>query len=67
MSETKRDSAQVLQPKIDTAIRLDKRELDKAGLTLSGQEGSNAPVTPMAGKFLASQAPSSSSASFPDI
>ncbi len=51
MTETKRDSAQVSEPRIETAIRLDKKELEKAGLALSGQEGSNVAVSPMAGKL----------------
>ena len=51
VTETKRDSAQVSEPRIETAIRLDKKELEKAGLALSGQEGSNVAVSPMAGKL----------------
>ncbi|KAH8880017.1 cysteine desulfurase-like protein [Thozetella sp. PMI_491] len=48
VSQSRRDNAQVAEPKIETAIRLDKLELEKAGLALSGQEGSNVSVSPMA-------------------
>lgn len=50
VSETKRDSAQVSDPKIETAIRLDRKELEKSGLALGGQQDSNMSVSPMAGK-----------------
>ncbi|KAK4131159.1 cysteine desulfurase [Trichocladium antarcticum] len=42
---TKRDSAQV---QTDTAIRLDRQELEKSGLILDSQNGSAAHVSPMA-------------------
>jgi len=48
VTETKRDNAQV---QVETAIRLDKKELEKAGLSISTQDGSNIQhVSPMAGK-----------------
>jgi len=48
VTETKRDNAQV---QVETAIRLDKKELEKAGLSISAQDGSNTQhVSPMAGK-----------------
>ncbi|KAK0635167.1 pyridoxal phosphate-dependent transferase [Bombardia bombarda] len=47
VTETKRDNAQAAQA--ETAIRLDKHELDKSGVTLSAQDGSNvAHVSPIA-------------------
>ncbi len=49
--ETKRDNAQVSEPRIETAIRLDKKELEKASLALSGQQEPNAAVAPMTGKL----------------
>lgn len=50
MSESKRDNAQVSEPKIETAIRLDKAALQKSGLAMSGQQDGNMLVSPMAGK-----------------
>ena len=49
VTESRRDNAQV---QVETAIRLDKKEFEKAGLAMSGQNGSDAHVTPMAGKTL---------------
>jgi len=51
VSETKRDNAQVTDAKIETAIRLDKEQLQKAGLAISGQDKSDVTVSPMAGKY----------------
>ncbi|KAK1749951.1 cysteine desulfurase [Echria macrotheca] len=45
VTESKRDNAQV---QVETAIRLDKKDFEKAGLALSGQDGSNVHVSPMA-------------------
>lgn len=50
VSETKRDNAQVNDVKIEAAIRLDKKKSEKAGGAMSAGEGSNATVSPMAGK-----------------
>lgn len=48
MTESKRDHAQV---QVETAIRLDKKDFEKAGLSLNAQQdGSNVHVSPMAGK-----------------
>jgi cysteine desulfurase len=49
VTESKRDNAQV---QVETAIRLDKQQLEKAGLSLNAQDGSSTHVSPMAGKFL---------------
>lgn len=51
VTESRRDNAQV---QVETAIRLDKKELEKAGLALSGQNGSDVHVSPMAGKTCSS-------------
>lgn len=52
VSETKRDSAQVNDIKIETAIRLDKKDFEKAGLAISANDGDSTKVSPMAGKIL---------------
>jgi cysteine desulfurase len=52
VTDTKRDSAQV---QVDTAIRLDRQELEKSGLTLETQDGAH--LSPMAGKFRFLQQP----------
>lgn len=51
VTESKRDNAQV---QVETAIRLDRKQLEKAGLTISAQDGSNTHVSPMAGTLLCS-------------
>lgn len=50
MSESKRDNAQVVEPKIETAIHLDKDALKQSGLAMGGQQEGNMLVSPMAGK-----------------
>lgn len=50
VSETKRDNAQVAEPKIETAVHLDREALQKSGLAVSGQQEGNMLVSPMAGK-----------------
>lgn len=50
VSETKRDNAQVADAKVETAIRLDKKDFEKAGVSLNAQDGSSTSVSPMAGK-----------------
>lgn len=50
VSETKRNEAQIADTKIETAIRLDKKVIEKAGLSLNAQDGSNQSVSPMAGR-----------------
>lgn len=52
VTESKRDNAQV---QVDTAIRLDRKELEKSGLTLTSQDGSTTHVSPMAGKNRSSE------------
>lgn len=47
VTDTKRDNAQV---QADTAIRLDRQELEKSGVTVNAQNGSTTHVSPMAGK-----------------
>jgi cysteine desulfurase len=47
VTQTRPDNAQV---QVDTAIRLDRAELEKAGATLDAQSGSTTHVSPMAGK-----------------
>ena len=47
VTESRPDKAQV---QAETAIRLDKKEFEKAGLAMSGQNGSDVHVSPMAGK-----------------
>lgn len=47
VTDTRRDNAQV---QVDTAIKLDKKALENAGLAVSGQNGSDVHVSPMAGK-----------------
>jgi len=47
VTQSKPDHAQV---QVDTAIRLDRAELEKAGATLETQNGSTTHVSPMAGK-----------------
>lgn len=49
VSETKRNDAQIADAKIETAIHLDKKDFEKAGLSLNAQDGSNQKVSPMAG------------------
>lgn len=49
VSETKRDHAQVIETKVDTAIKFDTKKLEEAGLALSGKQP-NVRVSPMAGK-----------------
>jgi cysteine desulfurase len=51
VTESKRDNAQVAEAKIETAVRLDKKAFEKAGLSLNAQDDSRAVVSPMAGKF----------------
>lgn len=51
VTESKRDSAQVAEPKIETAIHLDKEMLQKSGLAMGGQQDGNMLVSPMAGKI----------------
>lgn len=48
VTETKRDNAQVAEPKLETAIHLDKAMLQKSGLAMSGQQDGNMLVSPMA-------------------
>ena len=48
VTDTKADHAQV---QVDTAIRLDRQDLEKSGVTLSAQDGSTTHVSPMAGKL----------------
>jgi cysteine desulfurase len=50
VTESKRDNAQV---QVETAIRLDKKQFEKAGLSLNAQDGSSTHVSPMAGECLA--------------
>lgn len=50
VTETKRDNAQVAEPKIETAIRLDKAALQNSGLSMGAQQDGNMLVSPMAGK-----------------
>lgn len=50
VTESKRDNAQVAEPKIETAIRLDKSALQNSGLAMGGQQDGNMLVSPMAGK-----------------
>lgn len=50
VTETKRDNAQVAEPKIETAIRLDKAALQNSGLAVGAQQDGNMLVSPMAGK-----------------
>ncbi|KAM7200156.1 cysteine desulfurase [Rhypophila sp. PSN 637] len=45
VTDSRRDNAQV---QVDTAIKLDKKEFEKAGLAMSGQNGSDVHVSPMA-------------------
>ncbi|KAK1836318.1 cysteine desulfurase [Podospora conica] len=45
VTESKRDNAKV---EVETAIRLDKKELDRSGMTISSQNPDAAHVTPMA-------------------
>ncbi|KAB5535157.1 cysteine desulfurase-like protein [Coniochaeta sp. 2T2.1] len=49
VSETKRNDASVTDTKVDTAIRLDKKDFEKTGLSMNAdQKGSNLSVSPMA-------------------
>jgi cysteine desulfurase len=50
VTESKRDNAQVADPKIETAIRLDKAALQNSGLAKGAQQDGNMLVSPMAGK-----------------
>jgi len=45
VTETRRDNAQVQS---ESAIRIDRKELDKSGLTISSEDGSSQHVSPMA-------------------
>lgn len=47
VTESKRDNAQV---QTETAIRLDRKELEKSGLTITSENGSTEHVSPMAGR-----------------
>lgn len=52
VSETKRNDASITDTKVETAIRLDKKDFEKAGLSMSKQQnGSEVSVSPMAGRF----------------
>ncbi|PSR89033.1 cysteine desulfurase-like protein [Coniella lustricola] len=48
VSETKRDNAQVAEPKLETAIHLDRETLQKSGLSVGGQQEGSMLVSPMA-------------------
>lgn len=48
VSESKRTNAQVAEPQLETAIRLDKSMLQKSGLAMSGQQDGDMLVSPMA-------------------
>ncbi|KAJ0119991.1 cysteine desulfurase [Diaporthe amygdali] len=48
VTETKRDNAQVAEPKIETAIRLDKAALQNSGVAMGAQQDGNMLVSPMA-------------------
>lgn len=50
VTESKRDNAQVAEPKIETAIHLDREALKKSGLAMGGQQDGDMLVSPMAGK-----------------
>lgn len=49
VTESKRDNAKV---EVESAIRLDKKELDRSGMTISSQNPEGAHVSPMAGELL---------------
>lgn len=52
VSGTKRNDAAITDTKVETAIRLDKKDFEKAGLAMSQQQnGSEISVSPMAGRF----------------
>jgi cysteine desulfurase len=52
VSETKRNDASITDTKIETAIRLDKKDFEHAGLSMNAQQnGSEVSVSPMAGTF----------------
>jgi cysteine desulfurase len=52
VSETKRNDASITDTKVETAIRLDKKDFEKAGLSMNSQQnGSEVSVSPMAGRF----------------
>ena len=51
VTESKRDNAKV---EVETAIRLDKKELDRSGMTISSQNPESAHVSPMAGEWTCS-------------
>lgn len=48
VTESKRDNAKV---EVETAIRLDKKDLDRSGMTLSSQNPEGAHISPMAGEL----------------
>ncbi|OIW28866.1 cysteine desulfurase-like protein [Coniochaeta ligniaria NRRL 30616] len=49
VSETKRNDASITDTKVETAIRLDKKDFEKAGLSMNSQQkGSDVSVSPMA-------------------
>ena len=52
VTESKRDNAQVAEAKIETAIRLDRKQFEDAGLALGAQQDNHQTVSPMAGKHL---------------
>ncbi|TPX15784.1 uncharacterized protein E0L32_000118 [Thyridium curvatum] len=47
VSESRKDNAKIADAPIETAIKLDKKDFEKAGLAISGQDGGMA-VSPMA-------------------
>ncbi|EOO02718.1 putative cysteine desulfurase protein [Phaeoacremonium minimum UCRPA7] len=48
VTESKRDNAQVAEAKIETAIRLDRKQFEDAGLALGAQQDNHQTVSPMA-------------------
>jgi len=58
VSETRRDNAQVAEAQIETVVRLDKAELEKAQLALGAQKTADGTaVSPMAGRHIAFRCP----------
>lgn len=57
VTESKRDNAQVSEPKIETAIHLDKEIFQKSGLAMGAQQDGNMLVSPMAGKIVRTRPP----------
>lgn len=49
VSESRRDNAQIAEAKIETAIHLDRAQLQKAGLAIGAQQDGDVEVKPMAG------------------